>query len=681
MYETRCPLSLLLRRPIAGVCLILFLFFNLASLTRAATPDRVGPKPSVADLSLEQLMQIEVGTVYGASKFEQKTTRAPSSVTIVTAEDIKVYGYRTLADILQTVSGFYVTSDRAYTYIGVRGFSRPGDYNTRVLLLVDGHRINDSIYSTATIGNDFVLDVDLIDKVEIIKGPGSSLYGNNAFFGVINVITKQAKEYNGIEVSGATSSFDTYKGRATYGQSFGKDVDLLFSGSASGSKGQSLYYKEFDNPGTGNGRADSCDHERGGNVFADMRYREFRLQGAYVSREKGIPTAAYGTIFNDNKHKMTDDRGYLDLKYAKDVDAVTGISARAYYDYYRYDGSYPFDYPPVTLNKDEAEGKWWGAQLELTRILLEKHRVVAGTEYQDYFLQRQRNYDQNPFSSILNDDRGSYAWAGYLQDEFSVRDDLILNAGLRYDHYKTFGSNASPRIGLIYAPCPGSTLKLLYGEAFRAPNAYELFYQDNGTSQKANTDLKPEKIETYEIVLEQYLKNYRLSASAYYYRITDLINLQTDPSDGLLVFRNIGEVESKGAEFEAEGKWANGWSARVRYSFQNATDRETGRTLTNSPKHLGKLNLQVPIVPVKLVMGLELQYTSSRTTPKGDATGGFAVANLTFLSREIVKNLEVSGSIYNILNKKYGNPVSNEHQQGAIVQDGTAYRLKFVYRF
>ncbi len=403
-------------RPALAILSILLILFALIRPLEAGRHDHGASRPSVVDMSLEQLMEIEVETVYGASKFEQKTTRAPSTVTIVTAEDIKQYGYRTLADILRSVGGFYVSSDRTYAYVGVRGFSRPGDYNSRVLLLVDGHRINDSIYNTATIGNDFVLDIDLIEKVEVIRGPGSSLYGSNAFFGVINVITREAKSFGGMEVSGAAGSDDAYKGRATFGRRFDNGVDLLFSGSSASGKGQSLYFKEFDGPGTHGGRADSCDHEKAGNLFADMRYRDLRVQGAYVSREKGVPTASYGTIFNDNKHKVTDDRGYLDLKYGKELTPSTSITARAFYDYYRYDANYPFDYPPVTLNKDRAEGKWWGAQAEVATTFLDRHRVIAGGEYHDYYVQKQQNFDQNPFFSILNDARASYAWAAYVQD-------------------------------------------------------------------------------------------------------------------------------------------------------------------------------------------------------------------------------------------------------------------------
>ena len=157
----------------------------LTTLAHSADPG--SPKDDTRDLtqlSLEELLDVRIPTVYAASKFEQKVTEAPASVSIITADQIRMYGYRTLADILRGVRGFYVTYDRNYSYLGIRGFSRPGDYNSRVLLLIDGHRVNENIFGSALIGTEGTLDVDLIERVEVIRGPSSSLYGTNAFLGV-----------------------------------------------------------------------------------------------------------------------------------------------------------------------------------------------------------------------------------------------------------------------------------------------------------------------------------------------------------------------------------------------------------------------------------------------------------------------------------------------------------------
>ena len=200
-------------------------------------------RTNLADLPLESLVELEVQTVYGASKYEQKTTAAPSSVTVITAEEINRYGYRTLADILESVQGLYVSYDRNHAFLGSRGLNL-GDYNSRILLLVNGHRLNNDLTDGAYIDTAFALDVDLIDRVEIIRGPGSVLYGNNAFFGVINVITRQANQVGGREISGQYGENATYKGRLTYGEVFTNGLQLMLSGTVGGSDGAGkLFYR------------------------------------------------------------------------------------------------------------------------------------------------------------------------------------------------------------------------------------------------------------------------------------------------------------------------------------------------------------------------------------------------------------------------------------------------------
>lgn len=197
----------------------------------------------LSDLSLEQLMRVKVERVVTASLFSQLVTEAPASMTVITRDDILKYGYRTLADVLSSVPGLYITYDRNYSYLGVGGFSRPGDYNSRILLQIDGHRLNDNIYDTAAIGTEFPLDIDLIDHIEFMRGPGSSLYGSNAFFGVINVITRKSADV-GRELSSSVASFGTEAGRVSYATALGTAGDLLFSGSIYNSAGQSPRFSQ-----------------------------------------------------------------------------------------------------------------------------------------------------------------------------------------------------------------------------------------------------------------------------------------------------------------------------------------------------------------------------------------------------------------------------------------------------
>lgn len=634
--------------------------------------------PDITDLSLEELMNLEVSS---ASRFPQKITEAPATVMVITAVDIKTYGYRTLADILQSVRGLFVTNDRNYQYVGMRGFNRPGDYNSRILLMVDGNRLNDAIYDTASIGPEFFLDVDLIDRVEVVRGPGSSVYGSNAFFGVVNVITRGAGDVGGLEVSGEAASFGSGKGRLTYGHQSDSGAAVLLSATYSDSQGQDLYFAEFDSPDTNNGLAQGIDYDRAKRLFGKLAYSDLTLTGAYSERVKGVPTASFGSVFNDSRTQTKDSQAALDLGYSREVSGRLNLSGHLYYGGYFYVSDFPYDQPPITVNKEKTSGEWWGAEMKLV-AQYDRHKLVSGVEFQDNFRQDLQNYDLDPEAVYIDSENSSERAGLYLQDEMILREGLLLNAGLRYDRYSTVGEDINPRVALIYSPRETTAIKFLYGTAFRAPNAYELYYHSPSLGSKACQWLKPEEITTYELVVEHQLQpRLRLTASVYKNEISNLINQMVDPDDGLTMFHNLGRVDAKGAEFEAEQVWAGGARLRASYAWQTSRDGDSGEELTNSPRNLAKLNFSLPWFGEALRSGLEVQYTGRRKTLSGGTTGEYTVANLTLLCQKIAPGLELSASVYNIFDRRYGDPGRPEHVQDVIQQDGRNFRCKLSYRY
>ena len=666
-------------------------FIILAVIIHPLISSAQDPAPILfASVSEEALLFQEIPSVTGASKYEQKVNEAPSSVSLVTSQDIKHYGYRTLADILRSVPGFYATNDRNYSYVGVRGFGRPGDYNSRVLLLIDGHRTNDNVYNQAMIGTEAILDVDLIERVEIIRGPGSSLYGSNAFFGVINIITKRGRDLKGAEASAEAGSFDTYKGRLSYGDRYSGGTEVIASASAFDSKGDRLYFPEYDpaNPAadpraTNGGFSDNSDYDRSQNLFSTVAFGDFTLQGAYASRSKGIPTGAFEADFNDPRSKTVDIRSYGDLKYEHGLGARTDLTVRLFYDYYQFKGDYAYYTTSGLLNQDTATGNWVGSEVRLVSRIGDLQRLITGVEYQSGRREEQQNFDVDPYYSWLDDRRRSRIMAAYVQDEITFSKSVILNAGVRYDDYSTFGGTANPRLALIVTPAEKSTIKVLFGSAFRAPNDYEMYYAYDTMSP--NPDLKPERIKTTEVVLDQYFGDHlRLSVSGYYYKINNLINYDEDPLiPGNTQFRNISEVYAKGGEAELDGKWANGLEARVSYTIQRTKDEATGDPLTNSPAQMAKAGVLIPFLSQKAMVGVEEQYMDRRRTDGGNMASGFYLTNLTVFARALVPRLDASVSVYNLFDKEYGDPVSllDLNPLDTVQQDGRSFRVKLTYAF
>lgn len=646
-----------------------------------AQPQDLSPAPAGDESILFQ----DIPSVYGASKFEQKTSEAPSSVSIITASDIQHYGYRTLADILRSVRGFYTTYDRNYTYAGVRGFGRPGDYNTRVLLLVDGHRINDNIFSQAFIGTESIVEVDLIDRVEIIRGPGSSLYGTGAFFGVINVITKRGRNVAGTELSAAAGSQETYKGRATYGQRLSGGGDLLLSVTGYHSNGQSsLFFPDFANPSTNNGYAENLDQDRYTNLFASASFGDFVLQAGSITRKKDIPTASFDTVFDAVGTNTTDDRQYLDLRFAHSYGTRGDVSARVYYDRYGYDGNYLLAPAPGTPNADTARGQWWGTELQYGVALTKQHRLTVGAEYVDNFQQNQTNYDVSPYQLNLDAQNSSHSFGVYAQDEFRPIDTLILDIGVRYDDSYGRASSTNPRFAAIWLPRAGTALKLLYGTAFRAPNAFELYY--GGASSTLNTlnpALKPEKIKTTELVWEQELaQHWQSSVSAYRYRIDDLISLVDDPNDPTKsMYVNSEPVDAHGIGLEVGWRPPSGYEVRASYTYQDAETTSSGQRLSNSPRQMVKANFLAPVFSSRMTAGLEVQYVGPRLTMNNDTAGGYTVVNLTLLARQLWHQVDLSASVYNLFGHRYFDPAGGNMVQDQIQQDGTVFLVKATCRF
>ena len=643
-------------------------------------------EPDLTKLSLEDLTKVQIQTVYGASKFGQKVTQAPSSVTIITADEIQKYGYRTIADLLRSAPGFYISYDGQDTYVGVRGISRPSDYNTLVLILVDGHRMNENVYNGTYISGEFAIDIDLIERVEIIRGPGSSLYGTDAFFAVINIFTKRGRDLKGTEVSLSAGGQETYQGRVSYGQKFKNGLELLMSESFGESKGnRRIFYPEFNSPATNFGIARDADGNQSHSTFVSASYRDFTFHAVYAVREKHIPTATYGTVFDDSRTEATNSRDYTELGYQHTFKDKWLVDAHAYYDWFWYDGVYVYDYAgagvqPFTLNQDYARGNWWGFDLSVSKSLLEKHRVTLGTEEIFNTKQVQGNYDLQPYTRYLFDQRSSTVAAVYVQDEFSIRKNLLLSAGLRFDHYSTFGGTLNPRVALIYSPAENTALKLLYGQAFRAPDDFELYY--NAVGYEANPALRPETIKTTELVFERYFHKYTsLSASGFYNQIGGLVSQTTNPSTGLIHYSNLEEVHGKGLEFQLSEKRPSGWEGRLSYTVQASRSQLDNDTLTNSPKHLAKINLIAPLWSKKLFASFEGQEVSRRETVKETSLGGFFIANATFFSKDMFGRLQASASVYNLFDKRYADPAGNEFRQHSIPQDGRNFRVKLTYRF
>jgi outer membrane receptor for ferrienterochelin and colicins len=628
----------------------------------------------------ERALLGEVPSVFAASKYDQPLSEAPADVSIVTRAEIQRYGWLTLADVLRGVRGFLVTSDRNYSYAGVRGFARTGDYNGRILLTVDGHRVNDSIYDQALLGNENPIDIDLVERVEIVRGAGSSVYGSNALFGVINLITRRGRDVGGAEAALLAGTQKTLGGRITAGDRVGKNSEYLLSLTGGQTDGDAnLHFPAFNwNNG---GMASDSDAERWVKALAQWRTGDFSLAAVYASRTKQLPTAPFNAVFNDNRNETTDARAWVEGRY--DGHVMGGdLRARVAYDEYRYEGNLVQSLVPDVINEDRTKGTWWSGEVTYSRSLQDDLTLLVGAEVQSDLRNVQENGDsaerggRGIYSPYFYASEKSRYWALFAQAEWRIAPGWDATIGVRHDAYASFGGVTDPRLALIHTPSRDLTLKLIYGQAFRAPNDYELYYNDGGVSQKANPDLSPERVRSAEALAEwRFAPGWRAVGAFYFNRITAVINTVTDSSDGLLVNVNSEQAIARGIEAEVEGRTSFGLEL-----FATVTT-QFGAIATNAPRTQVKGRVAQGFAGDRATAALESIYQTDRTTLAGTVVPGQALTNLVFTAQKFWKGLRVAAVVQNLFDTTLADPGGPEHRQDRIPLPGRQFLLKLEYAF
>jgi outer membrane receptor protein involved in Fe transport len=630
----------------------------------------------LTSMSLEQLLEVRI---LGASKYEQRQSEVAASVTVITRREIKAFGWRTVADALASLPGLYTTYDNQYTYLGARGFGLPGDYTTRILVTINGNRVNDATFDTGPLGRQFPLDIDLIERIEFIPGPGGAVYGQNAMLGVVNVVTRTGAAVGGAELSATYEEPQALTaGRATWGQKLEDGTDVLLSASALHAYGADRFLG-YGASGI-SGVAAGMDGERLNQLFAHVARGAWSLDLEHGDRQKGDPTGVYLSDplvpgqFQEDRY----DLAQLQFQDSYAADTVH-LAARLFEGWYRFasilsqDGA-PFSYPAV--------GDWRGGEVRLLYTALDRHKLMVGVEAQANLDQDQQVLDlANPANNIRIPGSG-YRTGFYAQDDWRISDKLSSTLGLRLDRNNVTGDTLSPRAALIWQAAAATTIKTLYGRASRAPNDFECCYGGDGTGQVANPALKGETIDTLELVADQRVdRDLTLRGSLYQWTMRRLITLEPiDPADPASPsqYQSGATVRARGVELSADRTWISG--ARLRGSVSLQDVDQAGGRLLNSPRVLGKLNLSAPLGVAGISAGYELRYDSQRLTLDGTYLGGYAVSNLYLSTEALARGLELSLGVYNLLDKRYAEPAAAFNWQNSFQQDGRTMLVKLTYR-
>ncbi|HEY8077982.1 MAG TPA: TonB-dependent receptor [Labilithrix sp.] len=638
------------------------------------------------------------GSVEAASRVAENIEDAPASVSVVPSPELRAMHYPTVAEAVRGVRGVYVSDDRGYKSVGFRGFGRPGDYGNRVLVLLDGQPTNDNWIWSSYVGYDLRTDIEDVDRIEIVRGPGSLLYGTGAFSGVINVVTNARDLPEGREIGVSVADEGVARGRARITYRFDRDSGITTSVGVARSSGRDFFFPEYvqDGPPSAAGNARGLDSFRAGTVTWRYWYKAFTVQWYANTHDKQLPTGEFDTTFGDARTHQSDTRMFVEAKLEPKITDQIESLTRAHWNYYAYRGKFAQNPQNAGLEQDNYDGSWAGLEQRFAYTPVKQLRLTAGGEGQYHYLAHQKT--DNEQGTILDDSHPFTLFAAYLLADVFPTKALKIEGGARLDSYSTFGSSVNPRAAVIVKPYDGGNVKIIAGKAFRAPSIYELFYVAGG-GQKASNGLQPEEIYSAEIEYShKFTQNVTGLVSVYANYIDRLIALRDLPDATTAVpsyaYQNTDKpVGTLGGEVELRREWKEGWMLGASYSFQKSrylasrsitelaafSQASDLREVPNSPNHLGSIRGGVPIIQRALVLMSRITLEGPRydrndsnapgTPPQGTTPPVF-LWDFVFSGQEPRWGLTYAFGVYNAFDTRWTVPVSAEFRQTQIPQNG-----------
>ena len=649
--------------------------------------------------------------VIAASRVVEEAENAPSSVTIVPRREIVTLAYPNIGEALRGVRGVYLWDDRHYATIGIRGLGRLGGYGNRVLVLYDGHPINDNWIGSSFTGFDARTDLADVERIEVVRGPGSALYGANAFSGVINVVTRYRDVPPGAEVGVSTALDGVARARARADARLGKDSGMWASMSVGRSRGRDFFFPEFvaATPPDVAGHARNVDGFTSGTLQGRAYWKWLTVQYFGHSYTKHLPAGAFETLIGDERTRQRDARAFVEARADPEISRAVALMTRLHWNHYRFNGYYARDPMDFGLEVDTFRGSWVGLEQRVIVGPSDPFRLTLGVEGQHHYEVEQQAYDDAGF--FLDDtDREFQVGAAYGVVDADVARWLRASLGARVDVYSTFGASVNPRAALIVRPYEDGSTKLLVGRAFRAPSIYELYYNDDGFTQVAAadfTDLNPEVI--YSVELEhthRFSPTVSSSAAVFSNYVTDLIG--TSETDPFYYVNSTTPLVVVGGEIELRRDWRQGWMVGASYTLQHARfiasesaddlfalrHDPNRRKVSNVPSHMGSLKGAVPIIGRALTAATRLSAEGPRydrfeevgSDPQRQ-TDGAVLWDLVLSGEESRFGMHYALGVYNAFDWRYALPVSEEFEGPqsiplrSIEQNGRTFLASVDVRF
>lgn len=649
-------------------------------------------------MSPAELAQTSVSIATGTPKTVFQSAAVTS---IVTAEQIKSMGATELHEVLETVPGVHAslqssTFDYSYSLRGIRNAT-----NSELLMMVNGTRINTPFRGNTL--SHFELPLEAIARVEIIRGPGSALYGADAFAGVINIVTKKAKDINGTKLGVRAGDANTQSGWGQHStqlagwdiatslqyQHTDGDPNRIIKADAQTNLDKAFGTHASKAPSKYQGRYETID------AHLNLQRKHWDIDfWSFSALDTG--TRAGGNLVLDPNGESHGQQYLGDVRFStEDWFKELELTAHLSYLYANFgaqgqlfadNAQLPlvngnFSNNPVlpkTLFPNgvvSALGRIENIPaIELSSIYkgFDNHVLRLGTSfrYEQISTREAKNYGTGVISGsptvvsgVLTDVTNTpYVYlpslhraifSGVLQDEWQFADNWQLTAGIRYDHYSDFGNTLNPRAALVWDINKQFTTKLLYGKAFRAPSFSEQANQNNPVLL-GNKSLRPETINTIEWAVDyRPVSSLRTAVNIYYYEIKDLIAAVPDVGKSSATFRNSGNQHGYGSEFEWNWQASEQWSISGNYAWQRAINEQTHTRVTYVPEHHVYAAVAWQFLP-QWQLQPQINWLGGRIPAVGDnrPLKDYETVDLTLRGKKLFDHLNVSASVHNLLDAK-----------------------------
>lgn len=629
---------------------------------------------SDAELENElKFLAAERQIVVTASKLRERVDKSVATTSVITQDEIRQIGARNLLDVLRLVPGLGITQ----TMVGVREVEVRGVktlLSDKVLFMLNGHPLDHNLNNAGSILLYDDLPVDTVKRIEVVRGPGSALYGANAFLAVVNIITLDAKDLNGFQASSGWGSFDTQQYRASWGKQFNNTAEAVLHFNHTDTNGikspvaqdiLSLQGKDSLAPG-------KSDLSEGRNDLEwQLGYQDFKLDGRYIKKQTGAFIGTSYALSNQTEQNYEDY--FLQLSRNWKVREHLSIDTRIYHDSFSFDNLSQAE--PSLFNRNALIDKRTGGELQSNYQYSDTQTLIAGFIYvaeEQYGIIDETGATPDSLQTsalIFGKNRTRDHWGVYAQDVWDPLPDLRLTLGARYDEYNDFGGTFNPRMGFNWEFIKDYSLKFSYGTAYRAPAFGELDLTHPFVS--GNPNLSPEQAETFETgIIARPIDGLTAQAIYYHTHISEIISLVPGQVTALQ-YANSGSMLSEGVELESRYDFSGGLQGSylaANVVFQNPV--QDNRQVADVPQQRANLQFNWAFDTHWSAYAHVLIKGDTRRAA-GDArqdVPGYALLDLSLLSHNLfVKGVDVSFSVYNLFDESYYDPaptsIPGDYQQ------------------